>query len=235
MAQFKAGDKVRWGALTGVVRFGPYTSELGNQDRYMVESADSGRCCSVSGSALTPWALEIGDRVTVADMPGTFTLAAGPWQFPSEAVGPHYVVTDAEGYAYVAASILVHAAAAPEADKPCAWRDRQGDIWYPLGEAEGEQRYGMDFGAVPNAYTSTLEAVRTDWGPLEAIRTIQEPTAEGATAIDASGDVWYRHGTGSDGVGRWSMRPLGSGVRALDMLSTWQRIVSDYGPMRAAQ
>ncbi|WP_030695078.1 hypothetical protein [Streptomyces albidoflavus] len=172
MAQFKAGDKVRWGALAGVVRFGPYTSELGHQDRYMVERAGDGRCCSVGGSALS-LALEIGDRVTVTGLPGTFTLAAGPWTFPREGSGPQYIVTDAEGYAYVEAAILVHAAPESEADGPHAWRDRSGDIWYPLGEVTGAQRYGMCRTVEPCVYTSTLEEVRETWGPLERVRTAQ--------------------------------------------------------------
>ncbi|MFE1126785.1 hypothetical protein ACFW6R_09025 [Streptomyces albidoflavus] len=233
MAQFKAGDKVRWGDLTGVVRFGPYISELGNQDRYLVECAASGRCQVVSGSILSP-ALEIGDKVTVADLSGTFTLAAGPWTFPREPGGPQYIVTDAQGYAYVEAAALVHAAA-PEADQPHAWRDRQGDIWYPLGEAEGEQRYGMEFGAEPDRDCPTLPDLRVSWGPLEGVRLISEPATEGATAKDASGDIWYRHGTGSDGVGRWSMARLGSAAVSLDRMSTWQGIVTNFGPMRAAQ
>ncbi|MFE1089550.1 hypothetical protein ACFW5K_19890 [Streptomyces albidoflavus] len=233
MAQFKAGDKVRWGALTGVVRFGPFVNTLGTPDRYLVERASDGRCCTVGGFDLSP-ALEIGDRVTVDGLAGTFTLAAGPWTFPREAGGPQYVVTDDAGSAYVEAAILVHAAAAPEADGLHAWRDRQGDIWYPLGEVGGAQRYDMEYGESPDWYSNTLEELHDAWGPLEAVRIIPEPTAEGATAIDAGGDIWHRHGTGSDGVGRWSIRPLGSAMRPLDMLFTWQRIANDYGPMRGA-
>ncbi|MGV9659134.1 hypothetical protein ACWDR5_19480 [Streptomyces koyangensis] len=286
MAQFKAGDKVRWGAQAGVVRFGPYIGVTGTPNRYMVERADNGRCEMADGSALS-LALEVGDRVTVDGLPGTFALAAGPWRFPREGSGPQYVVTDDEGNAYVEPSSLVRAMVTLEADGSHVWRDREGDIWYPLGEADGEQRYGTERGAVPTKYYSTLEELRTDWGPLERVapeadkprawrdrsgdiwyplgvvggvqrygmdaddepdvycNTLAEtretwgpltpvPDEPTATAVDAAGDTWYRHGADADGVGRWSMSQPGQESRSLGLLSTWLRVVSAHGPMRGA-